>query len=124
MADTLLTTDDTGYAHALGMLLHDHKGKDVIVMDLREMNAWTDFFVIATVSSNAHSDGMERHIREFCSEEDIKILRRSRRPAGQDDEWRLLDLGPIVIHLMSERARLFYELERLYPLPLARIIFP
>jgi ribosome-associated protein len=31
-----------------------------------------------------------------------------------DDEWRLIDLGAIVIHLMTEKARSFYELERLW----------
>ena len=119
MADTLLETEGTN-AHALGVLLSEHKGKDVIVMDLREMNAWTDFFVIATASSNTHIDGLERHVKDFCAGNDIEILRRSRRPAAEDDEWRLLDLGPIVVHLMSEKLRSFYELERLYPPPLAQ----
>jgi ribosome-associated protein len=108
MEDTLRETE------ALGDLLRNHKGDDVIVLDLREMGTWTDFFVIATASSNTHLDGLERHIREFCTEQGIGILRRSRKPSDQEDEWRIIDLGTIVIHLMSRRARDFYELERLY----------
>jgi ribosome-associated protein len=42
------------------------------------------------------------------------ILRRSRKPSDCEDEWRIIDLGSIVIHLMSRKARDFYELERLY----------
>ena len=111
---------------ALGNLLREHKGDNVLVLDLREMGAWTDFFVIATASSNTHLDGLERHIKEFCNERGIEILRRSRRPAvsnrtrisggtqAQDDEWRIIDLGSTVIHLMSRQAREFYDLERLY----------
>jgi len=111
---------------ALGNLLREHKGDNVLVLDLREMGAWTDFFVIATASSNTHLDGLERHIKEFCTERGIEILRRSRRPAvsnrtrisggtqAQDDEWRIIDLGSTVIHLMSRKAREFYDLERLY----------
>jgi len=111
---------------ALGGLLREHKGDDVVVLDLRKMNAWTDFFVIATATSNTHLDGLERHIKEFCSERGIEILRRSRKPTvshgargsyetqSQDDEWRIIDLGAAVIHLMSRRAREFYDLERLY----------
>jgi ribosome-associated protein len=110
-------------ARALGVLLHEHKGTDVVVLDLREMNAWTDFFVIATVSSSAHLDGLERHIKEFCHEQTVEILRRSRKPTTQDDEWRLLDMGSIVVHLMSTKARSFYELERLYPPPGTTIIY-
>lgn len=102
-------------AAALGELLHAHKGGDVTVLDLRVMDAWTDFFVIATATSNTHLDGLERHVKEFCRERDLEILRRSRKGAGEEDEWRLFDLGWAVIHLMSDRLRSFYELERLYP---------
>jgi len=102
-------------ALALGELLRDHKGFDVLVLDLREMNAWTDFFVIATSSSGTHMDGLDRHIKEFCHERGIDILRRSHKPEGED-EWRIIDLGQIVIHLMNGKARAFYDLERLYSL--------
>ena len=111
---------------ALATLLREHKGDNVAVLDLRKMGAWTDFFVIATATSNAHLDGLERHIKEFCNERGIEILRRSRKPSAlyrtraspgtlnQEDEWRIIDLGSAVIHLMSRKAREFYDLERLY----------
>jgi len=99
---------------ALENLLRDHKGDDVVVLDLRGQGAWTDFFVIATASSDTHLDGLERHIKHFCGERGMEILRRSRKPGTREDEWRIIDLGSIVIHLMSRKARAFYELERLY----------
>jgi ribosome-associated protein len=58
--------------------------------------------------------GLERHIDEYCAEHEIEILRRSRKPHNMEDEWRVIDLGPVVIHLMNNRARDFYELERLF----------
>jgi len=82
------------------------------VLDLREMNNWTDFFIITTVSSRVHMDGLERHIKEFCRDRKIDILGSSRKSA--DDEWRLIDLGSMIIHLMTGRVREFYELERLW----------
>ena len=111
---------------ALGSLLREHKGDDVVVLDLRKMGTWTDFFVIVTATSNTHLDGLERHIKEFCNERGIEILRRSRKPTvsyrarashetqNLEDEWHIIDLGSAVIHLMSRRAREFYDLERLY----------
>jgi ribosome-associated protein len=103
------------FALALGELLREARGLDVVALDLRELNAWTDFFVIATVSSGAHRSGLERHIKEFAREKGFEVLRRSRRPSGGvEDEWSLIDLGDIVVHLMTEKARLFYELERLW----------
>jgi ribosome-associated protein len=106
-------------ALALGDLLREHKGGDVKILDLRGLNGWTDFFVIATVSSGAHLQGLERHVKEFSRERGPEILRRSRKPpadpgAPAHDEWCLIDMGNVVIHLMSPQARSFYELERLW----------
>jgi ribosome-associated protein len=101
-------------ASAIGKLLGEHRAADVTVMDLRDLNAWTDFFVIATVTSGAHLSGLERHIKDFSRENGLEILRRSRRPTQEEDEWCLIDLGPVVVHLMTEKTRNFYELERLW----------
>jgi ribosome-associated protein len=113
--DDMSWENKTGECHAagLGRLLSEHRGADVLVMDMRNLNFWTDFFVIATVSSGAHLSGLERHVNEFAGEKGIPILKRSRRPETED-EWRLIDMGDIVVHLMSAKARAFYELERLW----------
>ena len=113
MDDTLHHNRDFSLALELGALLDDHKGGEVIVMDMRSLNFWTDFFIIATVTSNTHLLGLERHIKDFLLEKEQEILRRSKKPE-KDDEWRLLDLGAIVIHLMTAKARSFFELERLW----------
>jgi ribosome-associated protein len=101
----------------LSELIQDHQGQDVIVLDLRPFQIWTDFFIITTVSSKTHMDGLERHIKEFCRERKIEMSGSPRKKA--DDEWRLLDLslpylGSVVVHLMNKRVRDFYELERLW----------
>ncbi|MDR3276417.1 MAG: ribosome silencing factor [Treponema sp.] len=102
-----------GLAQALGELLEDHKGSDVAVLDLRDLGSWTDFFVIATVSSRAHMEGLLRHLKDFAREQEVEILRRHRR-IPPEEEWVLLDLGRVVVHLMTGKARSFYELERLW----------
>jgi ribosome-associated protein len=107
--------DTPALALALGKLLRQARGQDVTVLDMRELNSWTDFFIIATVTSSTHRWGLERHIKEFAREQGIEILRRSPRPSGGvDDEWSLIDMGDMVVHLMTKKARLFYELERLW----------
>ena len=104
----------------LGKLLSDHHGAEVMVMDMRPLDFWTDFFVIATATSNTHMMGLERHIKDFVQEKGMEILHRSRRSKAEkdaqpySDEWRLLDLGGIVIHLMTAKIRSFFELERLW----------
>ena len=108
----MLQEDETQKTLAieLGKLLTDHRAADVTVMDMRQLNFWTDYFIIATVTSSTHLEGLERHIKEFTQEKELFILRRSR----SDDEWRIIDLGNIVIHLMTEKSRCFFELERLW----------
>jgi ribosome-associated protein len=110
MEDMLPEIDEQ--AAFLGTLLQEHKGQDVSVLDLRGISNWTDFFIVATASSKTHIDGLERHVREFCHEKKIDIFGSSRK--NTDDEWRLLDLGSIIIHLMTSGVREFYELERLW----------
>ena len=120
MEDTL-QADDKTTALELAALIEDHRGESVIVMDLRDMNYWTDFFVIATVTSGAHLQGLQRHIRDYIRDKGIEPLSRHRK-TSPDDGWNLTDLGNIVIHLMSEKSRSFYELERLWSS--AAIIYP
>ncbi|MDR1986536.1 MAG: ribosome silencing factor [Treponema sp.] len=131
--DDMFQTDkrlppDSVYTAAieLGTLLRDYRGGNVLVMDLRKLNGWTDFFVIATVTSATHLQGLEQHIKEFSREKSMDILRRSSRPSAPPnlsytEEWRIIDLGVMVIHLMTAQTRAFYELERLWSA--ATIIF-
>ncbi|MDR2398775.1 MAG: ribosome silencing factor [Spirochaetaceae bacterium] len=103
----------------LGALLRDYRGGNVLVMDLRELDGWTDFFVIATVTSSTHLQGLEQHIREFSKQKDIPILRSSLQPRPLPgyraaEEWRIIDLGVMAVHLMTAQTRAFYELERLW----------
>jgi len=115
MEDMSLAIDKQ--AADIGSLLNEHNGQNVCVLDLRGINNWTDFFVIATATSKTHIDGLEKHIKEFCHEKGIEIFGSSRRDS--DDEWRLLDLGTIIIHLMTSGVREFYELEKLWaPVPM------
>jgi ribosome-associated protein len=115
MDNMLSKTENPGLceiAEPLAGLLREHNGQDVCLLDIRGINDWTDFFIIATISSRTHMDGLERHIKDFCRENGIEIFGIS--PKSTDDEWRLIDLGSTIIHLMNSRARDFYELEKLW----------
>lgn len=96
-----------------GALLRDLKAEEVVVLDLRQAHVWTDFFVIATANSGKQSSGLESKLMEAAKEMQIEQYRTIRKsPDGE--EWKLLDFGSIVIHLMSPIARKFYDLERLW----------
>ena len=100
-------------AMEIARLMEDGKGLDVKVIDVSELNSWTDFFVIVTVTSSAHWQGLARDIKEYIGKNDMEVHKTVRKDPHGDD-WNLIDLGPVVVHLMSKDAREFYDLEKLW----------
>lgn len=109
MVDTVKTKDITV---EIGKLIDAHKGMDTVVIDVSEQSSWTNYFVISTVNSIGHLKGLVKHVKNFLRVRDVNILHRHRRLA--EDGWELIDCGFLVIHLMSEEKRDFYDLERLW----------
>ena len=85
-------------ADKLKAYLEDHKCTDVLVIDMENECSWTDAFVIGTVSSVGHLRGV---VHQLWGE-------------LNDLGWELIDCGDIVIHLMSDELRSFYNLEKLW----------
>lgn len=103
-------------AVAIAELLVEHQAEETVVLDVSRTSGWTDYFVIATTRSHAHLRGVLRHLNAA-----LRRLGAGRRGAGHslrrapdDSGWVLVDLGDVVIHLMMEEQRRFYELERLW----------
>ena len=68
---------------------------------------------IVTVNSSTHWQGLYKDVKNYIKDNDLEIhVTNKKSPDG--DDWNLIDLGPIVIHLMSEAARSFYDLEKLW----------
>lgn len=108
------TTNNTKTtAVTLGHLLADHRGVDVRVLDVSGRNSWADYFIIATTTSSAHSRGLQRHVQESLKELGLQI-RQTKRRIPDGEEWILMDLGNIIVHLMTQTARSFYDLEKLW----------
>ncbi|MBQ4377980.1 MAG: ribosome silencing factor [Treponema sp.] len=100
-------------ALAIGKILEDSKADDVVVIDVSELNSWTDFFVIATVHSSAHTQGLYKQIKDYVSANEMEI-HQTHSKSEHGENWNLIDIGPVVVHLMSQEARDFYELEKLW----------
>ena len=97
----------------IAKLMEDGKGKDVTLIDISGLNSWTDYFVIVTVNSSSHWQGLYKDVKEYIKGNDLEIHVTNKKSSDGDD-WNLIDLGNIVIHLMSEPARQFYDLEKLW----------
>lgn len=100
-------------AVAIGRLLRDGKASDVVVLDITGKNSFADFFVIATVASATQSQGLQKQVLGALKDLGLEV-RPARRKLPDGDDWVLIDLGDVIVHLMSETARSFYDLEKLW----------
>lgn len=110
MADTVPNSGEA--ALALASVLANHNGGDVVVLDVAAQAGWTDRFVIATATSGTHLRGLARFVDDEAAP--LGLQRLSHASIADDDEWVLIDLGTVIVHVMTERARSFYELEKLW----------
>ncbi len=100
-------------AVAIGRLLRDGKASDVVVLDITGKNSFADFFVIATTASATQSQGLQKQVLGALKDLGLEV-RPARRKLPDGDDWVLIDLGDVIVHLMSETARSFYDLEKLW----------
>ncbi len=99
-------------AREAALFLDDHKGEQTVLLDVTEASGWTDYFLITTVRSAGHMRGLIRELRGFLHERDISLHHGGK--GDVDEGWELIDCGDMVIHLMSEEYREFYDLEHLW----------
>jgi ribosome-associated protein len=104
--------DSRQTAIEIAELLEEHQAEETLALFIGNQSDWTDYFVIATVTSTGRLRGLLRHLRQFLS--DRGLTPRHRQKRVEPDGWVLIDCGNIVIHLMSKEMREFYELERLW----------
>ncbi len=89
----------------------DRKAVDLSILNLQEVCSFTDFFLICTGTST-------RHAQAICDAILEKMKSAGMAPAQVEGysqaEWILLDYLNFVVHIFTERARQFYDLERLW----------
>jgi ribosome-associated protein len=89
----------------------DKKALDLVVLDLRPIATFTDYFVITSGSN-------ERQVQAI-SDEVFERLKKAGTTAARVEgyksaEWILLDYGDFIVHVFADKARRFYDLERLW----------
>ncbi len=90
----------------------DNRGKEVIVLDLRDLTCMFDYFVIASGTSRRQMHAMSEEIDDKL-EDDLGDERMGIE-GYQGSNWILLDYGTVVIHLFDAETRDFYAIEKLW----------
>jgi len=93
-------------------VLSDHKGEDVLLLDLCGLTLLTDYFVICSGTSERQLRALAGSVREEVKKEGGMIpLHVEGEPASG---WVLMDYGSVVVHLFAPEMRAFYDLEGLW----------
>jgi ribosome-associated protein len=95
--------------------LEDLKAVDVHVLDVRHLTTVTDTMIVASGRSDRHVRAIAAAVVEQCKKAGYRPLGVEGERSG---EWVLVDLADIVVHVMLPRVREFYNLEKLWDLPL------
>ena len=84
----------------------------ITVLDLSGASAFTDFFVICTGFSTPQVQAICTEIEEELHKQTGRSVRH--REGYRSADWALLDFGGFIVHVFSEEARRYYDLERLW----------
>lgn len=98
-------------ARRSAVLAIEKKAIDPVVLDLREKSGFTDFFVIASGTSDRHVRAIAAGIGESLAAEGIRPMGIEGEAVGQ---WVLIDYADVVVHVFYSSQRMFYDLESLW----------
>ena len=91
--------------------LMDRKAIDLVILEVKDLSSFTDYFLICSGNSDRQVQAIAGHAEEKLGKEGFRPLGIEGKREGR---WVLLDYGDVVIHVFYHPVREFYDLERLW----------
>ena len=91
--------------------LEDIKAFDIVSLDVKKLTSISDFMIIASASSTRQTKALSRNIKDKMSAFGVEVVGVEGETEG---EWVLVDLGDIIIHIMTPTTRAYFNLEELW----------
>jgi len=91
--------------------LEELKGSDITTMDVKPITSIADYMIICTARSSRHAKALAENAAVKAKEHKASFVRTE---GEGDGEWILVDLGDVIVHVMTATARSFYSLEDLW----------
>ncbi len=91
--------------------LEDKKGEDILLLDIKDIASFTDYFVLCTGTSDRMLDALAETTLEAVHKTHKK---KGRKQGAARDGWVVVDYGDVVVHLFAPEQRDFYKLEELW----------
>ena len=98
-------------AYEVTKALDMKKGMNIKLLKIDQVSSLADYFLICTGTSNTH-------VKTLCDHADYTLEQMGESLLGREghrgNSWELLDYGSVVVHVFTDEARKFYDLERLW----------
>lgn len=91
--------------------LEDIKAFDIVSLDVKKQTSISDFMVVASASSTRQTKALARNIKDKMNLAGIDIIGIEGESEG---DWVLVDLGDIIVHIMTPTTRAYFNLEELW----------
>jgi ribosome-associated protein len=98
-------------ARACARIADDNRGKDILLLDLRQTTPLVDFFVIVTAVSRRQGNAIASEIDQAMKKQGEAKLGLE---GSEEGHWILIDYGDFVVHIFSPEDRLYYSLEEIW----------
>jgi ribosome-associated protein len=85
--------------------------QDLILLDVRQVSSFAEYFVICTAESSRQIDAIVDEVSDQLKKEGVTPYRTEGDP---DSGWVLIDLGFIIVHIFSPEKRAYYKLDELW----------
>lgn len=98
-------------ARELHELADEKKARRARLLDLRGQNSYTDYVLLLSATSDRHARALADHLQR-----EMRVRKqRSMGVEGYDTgQWVLVDFGDVVVHILQETARDYYDLDGLW----------
>ena len=91
--------------------LEDIKGFDIIDLDVRKLTSITDYMIIVSASSTRQTRALANNVQDKMKELNVEIVGIEGEGEG---DWVLVDIGDIIVHIMTPTTRAYFNLEELW----------
>jgi ribosome-associated protein len=91
--------------------LEDIKAFDIVSLDVKKLTSISDFMIIASASSTRQTKALARNIKDKMNSFGVEVIGIEGETEG---DWVLVDLGDIIVHIMTPTTRAYFNLEELW----------
>ncbi len=103
--------DSKDFALKITDLIFNKKGYDVLILDLRKLASFADYFIICSADSDTQVKAIADEVDKSLKDEGIRCWHKEGLNALS---WVLLDYVDVVVHIFKREAREFYNIEKLW----------